>query len=446
MNKSLKWKALLIVIIMALAVWKLIPLKDALNLGLDLQGGTYLTLGVLTDKLPADQKKDACQRVLEIIRNRIDEFGVAEASVQKGSGDRIIIQIPGIGTEGSKRIKDIIKRQAHLEFKLVVDDPEMLKNAQAGNVSPSFFNEYEILEEEHVNEMGQKKSIPMLVTKKAYVTGDTLVDSRVDFSSSGFGEVQVLLEFNKKGDRAFAKVTGENVNKRLAIVLDNKVQSAPNITQKITGGRASITGSFTIAEANDLAIALRAGALPAPVEFIQESTVGPTLGSDSIRKGVQSAIWGLISVMLFMAIYYLFFGLIANFALIFNIILLLSILSYFNATLTLPGIAGIILTIGMAVDANVLVFERIREELKTGKSPKPALEAGYNKAFLTILDANITTLLTAFILLNFGTGPIKGFAITLIIGIIASFFTALFVTRTIFDIGFTKFNIKKLSI
>jgi protein-export membrane protein SecD len=445
-NKNLKWKIILIISIMLLSIWKLVPLKNALNLGLDLQGGTYLTLQVVTDELSEDQKKDATDRVLEIIRNRIDEFGVAEPSVQRGSGERIIIQIPGVGTEGAERIKQIIKRQAHLEFRLVIDDEEKLKKAIEGKVSSSFYNDYEVLNQEKVQETGKTKTIPMLVSKKVYVTGDMLKDARVNFGSSGFGEVTVGLEFNRKGARRFEKVTGENVNKRLAIVLDNKIQSAPVINERISGGRASVSGSFSINEARDLSISLRAGALPAPVKFIQESTVGPSLGADSIRKGVKSAIIGFVVVIAFMAMYYLLAGVVANFALMFNILLILAILSYFDATLTLPGIAGIILTIGMAVDANVLIFERIREELLAGKEAKPAVLAGYKKAFLTIFDANITTLITAVVLFKFGTGPIRGFAVTLMIGILASMFTSLFVSKVIFEYFMEKVKFKKLSI
>ncbi len=442
MDKSLKWRIICIGLVVLFCGFKLIPFKNALNLGLDLQGGTYLTLQVITDELTSDQKKDATDRALEIIRNRIDEFGVSESSIQKGAADRIVIQIPGIGSEGAERIKNIIKQQAHLEFKLVINDEEKLQQAIAGKE----FADYELLSEEHVNEMGKKTTTPILVTKTAYVTGEMLEDARVNFSSGGFNEVTVGLEFNKKGARRFGRVTEEHVGERLAIVLDKRVVSAPVIREKILGGNASISGSFSMDEARDLAISLRAGALPAPVRFIQESTVGPTLGADSIRKGVKSAIIGMLMVIIFITFYYLAAGLIANFALFFNVVILLAILSYFHATLTLPGIAGIILTIGMAVDANVLIYERVKEELKLGKSAFAAIKAGYEKAFWSIFDSNITTLLTAVVLFYFGTGPIKGFATTLIIGLTASLFTALFVTRVIFDILFSKFKIKKIYI
>jgi preprotein translocase subunit SecD len=254
------------------------------------------------------------------------------------------------------------------------------------------------------------------------------------------------MKFNKKGGRVFARLTGDNVNKRLAIVLDNTVYSAPNIRSKITGGNAIIEGSFTMEDARDLAIVLRAGALPAPVNIIEERTVGPSLGQDSINKGLFSMYIGGIFVVIFMVIYYKRSGLIADLALIANIIMIGGGLAAFQATLTLPGIAGIILTIGMAVDANVLIFERIREEMLLGKTPLAAVSAGYNRATLTILDANVTTLIAAVVLFQFGTGPIRGFAVALSLGVVASMFTALIVSRLIFDYVLMNKETKTLSI
>jgi preprotein translocase subunit SecD len=256
----------------------------------------------------------------------------------------------------------------------------------------------------------------------------------------------VGITFNRKGGRTFSRITGENINKRLAIVLDNKVYSAPNIKDKISGGRAQITGNFTTDEAHDLAIVLRAGALPAPVKIIEERTVGPSLGRDSINKGLFSMCVGGIFVILFMMIYYKGAGVIADFALVINIILIAGALAAFQATLTLPGIAGMILTIGMAVDANVLIFERIKEEMNLGKTPRAAVTAGFERATLTILDANITTIIVALVLFQFGTGPIKGFAVTLTLGIMASLFTALILSRLIFDYFLINRKIKSLSI
>ena len=263
---------------------------------------------------------------------------------------------------------------------------------------------------------------------------------------SQYNEPYVSIDFDKKGARIFERVTAENVKKRLAIVLDDKVYSAPVIQEKISGGAARITGNFSTNEAHDLAIVLRAGALPAPVNIIEERTVGPSLGADSIKKGIISMIVGGLLVVVFMFIYYNASGLIADFALILNILLIAGGLAAFQATLTLPGIAGIILTIGMAVDANVLIFERIREEIGLGKTPRAAVDAGYQRATLTILDANVTTLIAALVLFQFGTGPIKGFAVTLSLGVLASLFTALILTRSIFDYLLMQRKIKKISI
>jgi preprotein translocase subunit SecD len=258
--------------------------------------------------------------------------------------------------------------------------------------------------------------------------------------------VTVGLKFNSQGAVDFERITGENIRKRLAIVLDGVVHSAPVIQERISGGQAQITGNFTMEEARDLAIVLRAGALPAPVNILEERTVGPSLGSDSIRQGVMATMIGSLLVILFLIIYYRLSGAIADVALITNIFLVLAILAAFRATLTLPGIAGLLLTVGVAVDANILIFERIREELRTGKTIRIALDTGYNRAFITIIDTHITGIVAAAFLIMFGTGPIKGFAVTTIIGLLASLFTAVFVTRVIFDYITTNFNIKKLSI
>jgi len=266
--------------------------------------------------------------------------------------------------------------------------------------------------------------IPYLIKKRTLLTGANLTNARVQIDSQ-YNEPYVSIDFDKKGGRDFERITGANVKKRLAIVLDKKIYSAPVIQERISGGQARITGNFTTEEAHDLAIALRAGALPAPVFILEERTVGPSLGSDSIRKGLVSMCVGGILVILFMIVYYKGSGLIADFALILNIILIAGGLAGFQATLTLPGIAGIILTIGMAVDANVLIFERIREEISIGKTPRSAVDAGYDRATLTILDANVTTLIAALVLFQFGTGPVKGFAVTLSLGVISSLFTAL---------------------
>jgi preprotein translocase subunit SecD len=284
-----------------------------------------------------------------------------------------------------------------------------------------------------------------LLKRRTLLTGEYLTNARVQIDNQ-YNEPYVSLSFNARGGRLFERITGENIEKRLAIVLDNNVHSAPVIRDRIAGGRAQITGRFTMEEARDLAIVLRAGALPAPVKILEERTVGPSLGKDSIEKGFKSMIIGGIVVILFMIIYYGLSGFFADVALMLNILFIMAGLAFFGATLTLPGIAGIILTIGMAVDANVLVFERIREELRLGKPARAAIEGGYAKALVTILDANVTTFIAALVLFQFGTGPVRGFAVTLSIGIVASFVTAVFITRVIFDYLYTYRRWKKISI
>lgn len=384
-------------------------------------------------------KKMATQQALETIRNRIDQFGVSEPDIRIQGEKRILVQLPGI--KDTQRAKDLIGKTALLEFKLV-DEEHDLDSALAGNLPPGSEILYQVKEDPATRRIIK---IPYLIKKRASLTGEYLVDARVRIDSQ-YNEPYVSLKFDKKGGRIFARVTGDNIKKRLAIVLDNKVYSAPVIQDKITGGEARITGSFTTEEARDLAIVLRAGALPAPVKILEERTVGPSLGADSIKRGLFSMLIGGVLVITFMIVYYKISGLIADFALILNIILIAGGLAVFQATLTLPGIAGIILTIGMAVDANVLIFERIREEMNLGRTPFAAVEAGYDRATLTIFDANVTTLIAAVVLFQFGTGPIKGFAVTLSLGVIASLFTALVLTRLIFDYLLITRKIRTLSI
>ncbi|MBN1850608.1 MAG: protein translocase subunit SecD [Deltaproteobacteria bacterium] len=378
--------------------------------------------------------KMATEQALETIRNRIDQFGVTEPDIRLQQDNRLLIQLPGI--KDPERALKIIGETAHLEFKLV-DEENSLEEALRGNIPPG----REILYEE--TESGQK--IPYLLKKRTPLNGTFITDARVQFSPQT-SEPYVSLSFDKRGALIFERITGENITKRLAIVLDNKVSSAPVIQDKISGGNAQITGRFTMEEARDLSIVLRAGALPAPVKILEERTVGPSLGKDSITKGFQSMIIGGVLVILFMIIYYAFSGLIADLALLLNILFIMAGLAFFGATLTLPGIAGIILTIGMAVDANVLIFERVREELRLNKPPRAAIESGYSRAMVTILDANVTTFIAALVLFQFGTGPVKGFAVTLSIGIVASFITAVFVTRIVFDYLLTVRRWKKISI
>ena len=382
---------------------------------------------------------NAIDQTLEVIRNRIDEFGVAEPEIRKAGKDRIIVEIPGI--KDPERAIKIIGRTARLEFKLL-DEEHSVEEALKGKIPPGD----EILYGRVVNKENKVvRKIPYLVKKKTLLTGDHLVDARV-MVDPRTNEPYVAIKFDKVGTKIFAQITSQNVGRRLAIILDNTVYSAPVIREPILRGEASITGSFTFEEAHDLAIVLRAGALPAPVKILENRTVGPSLGMDSIRKGMRAAIVGLAVVILFMALYYRLSGIIADIALILNMILIFGALAAFKATLTLPGIAGIVLTIGMSVDANVLIFERIREELRLGRTVKAAIEAGFERATITILDANITTLIAAIILFQYGTGPIKGFAVTLSIGIVASMFTAVVFCRGMFEFLVDKFKIKKLSI
>ncbi len=384
-------------------------------------------------------KKNALDQTLEVIRNRIDEFGVTEPEIRKAGSDRIIVEIPGI--KDPERAIKIIGRTARLEFKLL-DEEHSVEEALAGKIPPGDEILYGRIRDKRT---GAIRKIPYLVKKQTLLTGDHLVDARVMIDSRT-NEPYVAIKFDKIGTKIFAQITSNNVGKRLAIILDNTVYSAPVIREPITGGEASITGSFTFDEAHDLAIVLRAGALPAPVKVLENRTVGPSLGMDSIRKGIRAAIVGLIVVLLFMGVYYKLSGVIADVALILNMILILGALAAFRATLTLPGIAGIVLTIGMSVDANVLIFERIREELRLGRTIKAAIDAGFERATITILDANITTLIAALILFQYGTGPIKGFAVTLSIGILASMFTAIVFCRGVFDLLVDVFGMKRISI
>jgi len=393
----------------------------------------------LPEKEAAHIKEMATQQGLETIRNRVDQFGVSEPDIRRQGEKRILIQLPGI--KDTKRAKELIGKTARLEFKLL-DEVNDVAAAEKGTVPPGSDLLYQVKED---SETQRITKTPYLVLKRALLTGEYLTDAKVEIDSQ-YNEPYVSISFDKKGARLFERVTEENVKKRLAIVLDNKVYSAPVIQEKIPGGQARITGSFTDAEARDLAIVLRAGALPAPVKILEERTVGPSLGNDSIRQGLLSMWVGGILVVVFMGIYYKISGLIADTALILNILLIAAGLAAFQATLTLPGIAGIILTIGMAVDANVLIFERIREELNLGKTFYASVAAGYDRATITILDANITTLIAAAVLFQFGTGPVKGFAVTLSLGVISSVFTALIVTRLIFDFLLLKRKVKMLSI
>jgi preprotein translocase subunit SecD len=492
----------LVVAVMAAAVWYLYPPQKTINLGLDLQGGIHLVLGVevdkaleavvertaadvrsalekkgigaqatrqgatgvvvqltsaqafndaqtvlkdftnftirssdgaagrielaLTDSEVARLRDDAVRRGVETIRNRVDQFGVAEPTIQRQGENRILVQLPGI--QDPARAKALIGKTALLEFKLVDDQADPEKAVKEG-VPPGD----ELLYERRVNRQTKVETkIPLVVKKRTLLTGDLIQNAEVRIGESG--EPYVSVTFNTVGARVFSELTEQNVGKRLAIVLDGNVHSAPVIRERIPSGQAQITGGFTAEEARDLAIVLRAGALPAPVVTLEERTVGPSLGADSIRKGVLSTIAGGLAVVLFMLIYYRLSGLVADVALLLNLLILLACMAAFHATLTLPGIAGIVLTIGMAVDTNILIFERIREEFRLGKSVRAAIEAGFRRAFTTVIDTHVTVVVSAVILYQFGTGPVKGFAVSLMIGILASLFTAVFFTRLVFDL------------
>lgn len=479
---------------------------NSIHLGLDLQGGMHIVLEVAEQVQKADDTEDLSEKVnraLEIIRNRIDEFGVSEPIVQKQGSKRILIQLPGVEDPG--RAKDIIEKNAFLEFKLLRDNQETAKLLE--DINDIVLNEMladsaaavdttidenkrpflsklmgtqggimieadnlpyvrSVLEKPEVQKLfnadaqkpiqyhfGQKvedeqnntyyRSI-YFTNKNPELTGDAIINARVEFS--GMNEPEVGFDLNASGAKKFAEITGSNINKRMAIVLDGVVASAPNIQGRIPNGKSRITGSFGLEEAKDLALVLRAGALPVALELVEERTVGATLGEDSIRMGVKAGLYGMIVVIIFMIIYYRLSGFVAIIALFLNMLFVMAALAGFGAVLTLPGIAGLILTIGMSVDANVLIFERVREEILKGKPIRSSVDSGYDKAFRTIMDANLTTLITALVLYQYGTGPIRGFAVTLSIGIVSSMFTAIVVTRGIFDFFIDKIKVKKLSI
>ena len=481
--------------------------RNAINLGLDLQGGIHLVMEVDPSELSEDERADVVDRVKEIISNRVDQFGVAEPIIHREGDWRIVVELPGI--QEVERAKDLIGKTARLEFKILkpVQERGTLLDRIEAHLAVTYDDTtdaepeglFEEPEEERpslkryllsygdddwvvseddlqkvrqiLNQPGVKKLVPtdgtLLWASKAEalsdgrryrrlyylearieMTGETISDAKVSKGQSfeNAGQPIVNLTMKDEGVKIFSRVTGAHVGERMAIILDNRIYSAPTIQTKIRDGRSIITGSGSTEEAKDLAIVLRSGSLPTNAEIVEDRTVGPSLGKDSIEQGKKAAAVGLVIVMLFMVAYYGLFGLVANLALVLNLVFVLAILAGFGGTLTLPGIAGIILTIGMAVDANVLIFERIREEIRNGKTIRPAIENGYGRALLTIVDANLTTVITAVVLYQFGTGPIKGFALTLMIGIISSMYTALFVTRTIFNTLIQRWQLTSISI
>ncbi|MDA8091850.1 MAG: protein translocase subunit SecD [Nitrospiraceae bacterium] len=417
--------------------------------------GAGMTVYGLGTKAIMDIKTNAVDQALEVIRNRVDQFGVAEPSIQRQGEDELVVELPGI--KNPARAISIIGKTARLEFK-VVDDESPVAAQLPGTIIPGEENQVltqfggkipaddEILFSRVTNpDTGAVTETPYLLKKQTLLTGEYLTEARVAIDPR-FNEPYVELKFNPEGAKLFDQITAANVKKRLAIILDNNVYSAPVIRERISGGSAQISGSFSMEEAKDLSIVLKAGALKAPLKMLQNVTVGPSLGRDSVLAGEKAGIVALIVVLGFMIFYYRVSGLIADFAVILNLLFLMGAMASLNATLSLPGIAGVILAIGMAVDSNVLMFERMREELRAGKTPKAAVESGYNKAFWTIFDSHVTTLITSAVLFQFGTGPIKGFAVTLSLGVAINLFTSLVGTKTIFDLMHLKKEVRKLSI
>jgi len=381
----------------------------------------------LKDPARRQMEDNAVAQAVETIRNRVDEFGVSEPLIARQGADRILVQLPGI--DDPKRVKDLIKNTAFLELTLVENGPSTESALKAGFPGGTIPPQFKLVEAKA--EAGSRERSYYVVRQQAVITGRDLKNARP--TQGQFGSHSITFFLTASGSQKFGEATGANIGKRLAIVLDNRVQSAPNIKDRITE-QGVIEGSFSPEEANDLALVLRAGALPAGLTYLEERTVGPSLGLDSIRKGIAASVAGALLVFVALAVYYRLAGWNAVIALTLNALLLAAAMALFEATLTLPGIAGFILTIGMAVDSNVLVFERIREELRNGRAPRAAIENGFSKAFATIVDTHATTIISAMFLLQFGTGPVKGFAVTLIIGLLISMFTAVFVSHTLFEL------------
>lgn len=413
-NADLKIRLFIILALLAWAVFSVFPLDKKINLGLDLKGGMYILLRADTSNVPAGKVPEAINGAVEKIRNRIDSFGVKETPISVHGDNSILIQIPGlVDREIINRIREVGK----LEFKLVEEDKAKIEAALKGDVPADC----------ELKELGGAK---ILVRKEASLVGSDLSSSFPGFDS--YGSPNVRLQFTPSGTQTFAKVTEENVGRRLAIILDGRVMSAPVIQGPISGGNAEITGDFSVDSARALIAVLNSGALPIPLAVEEERTVGPLLGSDSIKKGMNASLLGTALVFVFMLVYYLLGGVVADICLILNLLFTVAALNFLKGTLTLPGIAGLILALGMAVDANVLIYERIRDELNLKKPLNIAVKNSFDRTFVTIFDSNFTTIIAAAFLFIFGTGPIRGFATTLILGIVISMFTAIFVGKTVF--------------
>lgn len=432
--------------------------SSVVSMGLDIQGGIHVVLevdfasyaehlGETLETLSEEDKKEAVDRVLQKIRIRIDEFGLSDINIRKQGEDRITIQLPG--AKDAKRIHDIITTQGVLDFRLV--DDEMTAVLDVDPKTFDVLNTNEIPENREIaytyikDQLGQRqRNRPIVLENEVLMDGE-----HIRSASMGYGDMNeyiVRFELDNRGAELFSEITYSNVNRRLAILLDGRVQSFPSIREHIAGGSGVISGGFSSDEARDLALILKTGVMPVQVEIIAEEIIGPAMGMNLLKRSLNALMWGLILVIIFIIIYYRLSGVIASFALILNGVLIFSVLAPLRFTVTLPGIAGLILTMGMAIDANVIIFERIKEEYFTErKTIFEAIDRGYGKAFWTIFDSNITTLIAAFILSTYGTGPIKGFAITLFIGIIVSLFTSLFLSRFIYILLIKMNVIKKYS-
>ncbi|MCF4152212.1 protein translocase subunit SecD [Dethiosulfovibrio sp. F2B] len=456
-----RWRLTLVAVVVIAALASVFPIKGRINLGLDLKGGAHIVLQAKgTEENPLTG--DSVERLLAVLRNRVDQYGVSEPLIQREGQDRVIVDLPGV--ENPEQALELIGKTALLEFRQVVQATSALPpRAQRENydsdeeyqAAVSRWNKVKTdrddlesrLRSEASSEagavVGSDEAGRIYLLGPVYVGGKDLKDAKATYDN--LGRPVVSLEFNDDGAKLFDSATAENVGSQIAIVLDGMVVSAPVVQERISGGAAQISGRFTPEEARNLAIMLRAGALPVPVEVLENRSVGPTLGADSINSGLKAGLIGCALVILFMLLYYRILGIAADIALSVTILILFALLISFKATLTLPGIAGIILTIGMAVDGNILIFERIKEEYRDGKTPFASLDSGFKKAFKTILDANVTTLIAAAVLYYFGSGPIRGFALTLAFGIVASVFSAVLVTRVLLQVMVSHNSIPSLA-
>ncbi|MBQ3395372.1 MAG: protein translocase subunit SecD [Synergistaceae bacterium] len=452
MNRNDKIRLWVVLIVIAAALFYIWPLEGRLNLGLDLKGGAHIVLQAKgTPESPL--RDDSIDRLLAVLRNRIDQYGVAEPIIQKSGTDRIIVDLPGI--QDPAAALELIGRTAQMDFREVIDQTGA--NLPAEPVRSNYDSDIQFVNAQErwkealaqisnasADLLARSKNTAGSVVAPAeeagryYLLGPVVLSGKdlinAEVAPDSLGRMGVSLEFNSEGARLFEEATARLIGRQLAIVLDNVVISAPVVQDRIAGGRAQITGRFTADEAGRLAIMLKAGALPVAVEIAENRSVGPSLGADSVKQGLEAGLFGAGMVLVFMLLYYQFRGLAADVALIVTIILIFAGLMAFNATLTLPGIAGIVLTLGMAVDGNVLIYERIREERNSGKTPMAALDAGFRKALVTILDSNITTLIAALVLFYFGSGSVRGFGVTLSIGLVASVFANVVVTRALLQL------------